>query len=110
MVSSRFFMYNVEKEGDYYMIKIDADLEKQIIDQHLLTTAEILYHMPDHPNMLQSYIWQEYDLCPKFPKLNKFLDFWAHSLDGSLHSVYVASKHIIGPSEFDFMDFEMTLQ
>ena len=34
-----------------------------------LTTAEILYRMPDHRHLLQSYIWQEYDLAPKFPRL-----------------------------------------
>ena len=32
-----------------------------------LTTAEILYHMPDHPAVLQSYVWQSLDLAPKFP-------------------------------------------
>jgi len=32
-----------------------------------LTTAHILYRMPDHPSLLQSYIWQEYDLAPRFP-------------------------------------------
>ncbi len=41
-----------------------------------LTTAEILYHMPDHPAVLQSYVWQALDLAPKFPELHKFLDFW----------------------------------
>src|SRR3546814_2741451 len=47
-----------------------------------LTTAEILYHMPDHPALLQSYVWQDYDLAPKFPGLQKFLGFWESSLDG----------------------------
>ena len=60
-----------------------------------LTTAEILYHLPDHPDLLQSYLWQEYDLAPKFPVLHKFLDFWAHNLDGKLHSVKVAGLQLI---------------
>ena len=46
------------------------------LKQYRLTTAEILYHMPDHPSLLQSYLWQEYDLAPQFPTLRKFLDFW----------------------------------
>ena len=29
-----------------------------------LTTAEIIYHMPDHPSLLQTYVWQEFDLAP----------------------------------------------
>ena len=60
-----------------------------------LTTAEILYHLPDHPNLLQSYLWQEYDLAPHFPVLRRFLDFWSHNLDGKLHSVKVASQQLI---------------
>lgn len=60
-----------------------------------LTTAEILYHMPDHPAVLQSYIWQEFDLAPQFPELHRFLDFWNRSLDGKLHSVRVASAELI---------------
>ena len=92
------------------MIKPDPDLTKQISNCYRLTTAEILYRMPDHPSMLQTYIWQEYDLCPKFPELYKFLDFWHRDLDGPLHSVYVASKRIISPAEFGFTDFEITVQ
>lgn len=65
-----------------------------------LTTAEILYHLPDHPSVLQSYIWQELDLAPKFPVLRKFLDFWSRNLDGKLHSVRVGSAALITPSEW----------
>lgn len=32
-----------------------------------LTTAEILYRMPDHPSLLQTYVWQDYDLAPGSP-------------------------------------------
>ncbi len=65
-----------------------------------LTTAEILYRLPDHPDLLQSYIWQELDLAPRFPVLRKFLDFWHRELDGKLHSVRVASASLIGPGEW----------
>jgi hypothetical protein len=41
-----------------------------------LTTAHILYRMPDHPSLLQAYVWQNYDLFPKFPALQDFLAFW----------------------------------
>ena len=54
---------------------------------YCLTTAEILYRIPDHPSLLQSYIWQEYDLPPQFPQLQRFLEFWRENLDGALHSV-----------------------
>lgn len=66
-----------------------------------LTTAEILYHLPDHPAVLQSYIWQNLDLAPKFPELRKFLDFWTRSLDGKLHSVRIGAAQLITPPTWD---------
>ena len=74
-------------------------LDLQMRD-YRLTTAEILYHMPDHPAVLQSYVWQSLDLAPKFPELRKFLDFWTRSLDGKLHSVRVGSAELIKPPSF----------
>ncbi len=62
-----------------------------------LATAEILYHLPDHPSLLQSFVWQEYDLPPEFPELERFLDFWSRNLDGRLHSVKVMSSGLVGP-------------
>jgi uncharacterized protein Usg len=74
------------------------DLAKQMKD-YRLTTAEILYHLPDYPALLQSYIWQEYDLAPGFPTLRRFLEFWERNLEGKLFSVRVASLAVIRPPE-----------
>ncbi|MGE0755281.1 MAG: usg protein [Alphaproteobacteria bacterium] len=74
-----------------------SDLSLMLRD-YRLTTAEILYHMPDHPALLQSYIWQELDIAPKFPVLNKFLKFWETQLEGKLHSVKVDSCKLIRPA------------
>ena len=74
-----------------------------------LTTAEILYHLPDHPAVLQSYIWQELDIAPKFPVLNKFLRFWETRIDGRLHSVRVAARGLISDAELKMAAGEFTL-
>lgn len=84
------------------------DLIKQLED-YRLTTAEIYYHLPDHPSLLQSYIWQELDLVPDLPELYKFLNFWERSLDGKLHSVTVASCEIITAGDARFADVEIKL-
>ncbi|HEY1614845.1 MAG TPA: usg protein [Rhizomicrobium sp.] len=74
-----------------------------------LTTAEILYHMPDHPDLLQTFIWQELDLAPKFPILNRFLHFWEVNIEGRLHSVRVAARGLISPTELKHSGCEFTL-
>ncbi len=85
-----------------------SQLRRQLAGWHL-TTAEIMYHMPDHRNLLQSFVWQEYDQAPHFPRLIKFLDFWTRNLDGPLSSVRVAHKAIIGPAELRMVDAEWQL-
>ena len=71
-----------------------------------LTTAEIIYRLPDYPALLQSYVWQDYDLAPRFPKLRGFLDFWTAKLDGPLFKVTVASSALIRPAELRLIGAE----
>ncbi|MDX2027736.1 MAG: Usg family protein [Alphaproteobacteria bacterium] len=85
-----------------------SDLRKQLRD-YRLTTAEIIYHLPDHPSLLQSYIWQELDIAPRFPVLHKFLRFWETKLEGKLYMVKVASQELIKPSEFRYFDGEFVM-
>ncbi|HSE77538.1 MAG TPA: usg protein [Alphaproteobacteria bacterium] len=75
-----------------------------------LTTAEIIYRMPDHPGLLQSFIWQDLDLAPDFPVLRRFLDFWQQNLDGKLHTVRVANCQLIRPAEFRMPGAVLALQ
>jgi len=77
----------------------ERELELQL-KGYGLTTAHILYRMPDFPALLQTYIWQDYDLAPKFPEMHGFLEFWREQLDGTLHSVHYAHKRLISPGEW----------
>ncbi|MBR0642453.1 Usg-like family protein [Roseomonas hellenica] len=74
-----------------------------------LTTAEILYHMPDHPAVLQSFVWQKLDRAPEFPELQRFLEFWRREIEGPLHSVRVASTALLRPAELRYADGELRL-
>lgn len=73
------------------------------------TTAQILYRYPDHPHLLQSFIWQDYDLAPKFPVLIGFIDFWKAKLEGALHSVTYTHRKLIAPNEWRKVDGEFVL-
>jgi uncharacterized protein Usg len=82
---------------------------KTLLDGYRLTTVEIIYHLPDHPKLLQSFIWQDYDLPPDFPRLLHFLEFWSRSLDGKLHSVKVESADLFIFSSFRGASFHEKL-
>ena len=75
-----------------------------------LTTAEILYHLPDQPGVVQTFICQELDVAPRFAALNRFLEFWAREIEGPLHSVRVGTKLLIGPAELRLPGAVLTLQ
>ena len=75
-----------------------------------LTTAEIHYYMPDHPSLLQLFVWQEYDVAPDFPVLLGFLDHWRREIDGALHSVRIEHERLIRPAEWRAVDGVIRLQ
>lgn len=79
------------------------------LNNYRLTTAEILYRLPDHPTILQSFLWQEYDLIPDFPELHKFLTFWNHNIEGKMHSVTISHVNLIKPSEFHYYSCSLSL-
>ena len=74
-----------------------------------LTTAEILYRLPDHPGLLQTFLWQDYDMAPRFPRLAAFLIYWRENLEGPLYRVTVSHKKLVSPAEFSFRDGELVL-
>ena len=88
------------------MIEKDAvseDFSKQVLG-YGLTTAESVYRRPDHPRLLQTYVWQDYDLFPNFPALRDFLAFWETKLEGPLFAVTVAHSKLIKPAELRAVD------
>ncbi|MGS4885507.1 usg protein [Roseibium sp. MB-4] len=87
---------------------VGSDFEKRLLGYGLLT-AEILYRMPDHPRLLQSFLWQTEDLAPKFPELTRFLKFWEREIEGRIHAVRIAHQNLIEPAEFRYADGEFLI-
>jgi uncharacterized protein Usg len=79
------------------------------LHRYRLTTAEILYRFPDFPDLLQSYLWQEMDVAPDFPRLTRFLDYWERNLEGRLYSVRIANAELVRPQDIAYAGEEMRL-
>lgn len=69
-----------------------------------MATAEIVYRRPDRLWLLQTYVWQDFDMAPAFPALHRFLDFWKAKLDGPLVSVSVSHAALASAREFRSVD------
>ncbi len=80
-----------------------------MLRDYRLTMAEILYHLPDHPALLQSFVWQKLDIAPQFPALHGFLDFWEREIEGKIHSVTVDHAQVIAPTDWQFSKGELQM-
>ncbi len=76
----------------------ESELALQMRGQRL-TTAEVLYYMPDHPALLQSFLWQTLDFPPEFPRVCRFLDFWRREIDAVIHSVTCSAAGLVTPAK-----------
>ncbi|MES1202881.1 MAG: Usg family protein [Pseudomonadota bacterium] len=74
-----------------------TDMELQMRGWRL-TTAEVLYYMPDHPKLIQSFVWQTLDLAPSYPRITQFLDFWKREIEAAIHSVRIGAGEQIAPA------------
>ena len=83
----------------------DTDFAVQLAG-YGLTTANILYRLPDHPTLIQSFIWQFYDHAPEYPRLVRFIDFWKREIEGPIHKVEIAHNRMLSPAEVRIARFE----
>jgi uncharacterized protein Usg len=74
-----------------------------------LTTAELYYYMPDYVHVLNSFIWQDYDIAPDHPKLFNFIEFWQDKIEGPLHSVRFTHRKMLSSGEWRHVVSEVTL-
>ncbi|MCH8685156.1 usg protein [Pedomonas mirosovicensis] len=74
-----------------------------------LLTAEILYWMPDHHDLLQSFVWQTLDIAPRFPRLHRFLDYWREHIEAPLHSIQITHASLVTPAEMKLVGSEFRL-
>ena len=76
---------------------MSAEFEAQLRGKRL-TTAEVIYYMPDHPSLLQRFMWQTLDIAPDYPRVHQFLEFWRREIDAVIHSVNVSAVGEVRPA------------
>ena len=79
---------------------IDSDFSRRLAGERL-TTAEVLYWLPDHPALLQRFLWQTLDVAPGYPRVHRFLDFWRGEIDAVIHSVTLSTAGLVTPARLD---------
>ncbi len=90
-------------------VRRDVNLFELQARGYRLTTAEIVYRLPDHPDLLQTFIWQKFDLAPDFPELSKFLEFWRGNIEGKLHSVNIKQSSRTAANRLRYFKHQLTM-
>ena len=86
---------------------VNGDFYQQLQGRRL-TTAEIVYHIPDHPSLLQEFLWQTLDEAPEFPRIHRFLDHWRREIDAVIHSVQLSYVGAVAPARIQIAsDFSL---
>jgi uncharacterized protein Usg len=85
------------------------ELAEQLLGSRL-TTAEVLYYMPDHPSLLQTFIWQTLDRAPRYPRIAQFLEYWRREIDAVIHSIRVGQADEVRAAQWRSADAFLRLQ
>ena len=88
---------------------IRSDFARQLAGERL-TTAEVLYYLPDHPALLQRFLWQTLDLSPDYPRVHRFLDYWRREIEAVIHSVNISAAGLVSPAKLIVANDIATLQ
>ena len=61
-----------------------------ILSRKVLVSLRVFYYMPDYRDLIQEFMWQTVDVKPKYPRVNRFLNYWKDNIEAVIKEVKVA--------------------
>ncbi len=62
-----------------------------ILNREKLYTLKVYYYLPQSL-LIQLFLWQTLDVNPKYPRINRFLDFWHREIDAVIQEVVISEN------------------
>lgn len=53
----------------------------------------VLYFLPDHPSLLQEFIWNYNDIVPELRETHKFLNYWHNNIEATINQILLNVDH-----------------
>ncbi|MGA1047163.1 MAG: hypothetical protein ACO3UU_04080 [Minisyncoccia bacterium] len=53
----------------------------------VLVSLRVFYYMPDYRDIIQEFMWQTMDIKPKYPRVNKFLNYWKENIEAVIADI-----------------------
>jgi uncharacterized protein Usg len=63
-----------------------------ILSRKVVISLRVFYYMPDYRNLIQELMWQTEDVKPKYPRVNKYLNFWRENIDAVIADIEMAES------------------
>lgn len=63
-----------------------------ILHRESLVTVEVIYFLPDYSSVLGTFLWQTLDVRPRYPRVNRFLDYWRREIDAVIKEVTICDQ------------------
>ena len=85
----------MKRLGGFVQFGVLVDMESQfelVLRGFKLTTLEVVYFMTDYQHLLQSFIFQDYDKAPVYPRMNRFLRYWHREIEASIKEVWISDS------------------
>lgn len=94
---------------------MDERIQQELIDIFGMnakqrTTIQIFYHVPDHPSIIQEFLYQDLDHVPQFPRMHRLLNYWHAHIEATIQSVQLAVSGYGRLPEYRAPGFVATLQ
>lgn len=51
---------------------------------------QVIYFMPQHPLLLQEFLWGYNDCIPNLDRTHKFLIYWKNNIDAVINSITIS--------------------
>ncbi len=88
---------------------MDPDFEKMLFHGYSLVTVNVIYFLPDQKSLVNEFMWQTLDLRPKYPRVERFLDFWRREIDAVIKEVELCDSQKLIPRYFKNVDASFKL-
>ena len=61
------------------------------IDKWELTTIHVYYWMPDYLHILNLFSFQDDDVPPEYPRMQRFVKYWEETLEARIKEIQIGS-------------------
>jgi len=58
-----------------------------LLNRKVLVSLRVYYYMPDYRDLIQEFMWQTMDIKPKYPRVNKFLNYWKENIEAVIADI-----------------------